>query len=221
MRGNRRILISYSWVPVRSSRVRGASRVIREITGISHEESWSSGRCGWERWTYLYIRLIICKYIKIQQIITSNPTLPSPYQLCIGSYQTHTSLDNLQITLLTIHGLWSLWNIRRDHIYATLVTFSLIELPRIAECHTVEVPLVWMSPWYWQVMLAIELQFLLDDTKWLLAHLTLYSPIQYIIRYWFYRIWELTRRDDFLYSRERSLVVWPVKYSFLYSFSFR
>ncbi|USN59362.1 MAG: hypothetical protein H6767_04830 [Candidatus Peribacteria bacterium] len=42
--------------------------------------------------------------------------------------------------------------------------------------------LVWVSSWDREFMFTVELQFLLDDSKWLLRYFTLYCPIQDIIR---------------------------------------
>ncbi|USN57705.1 MAG: hypothetical protein H6767_04925 [Candidatus Peribacteria bacterium] len=63
-----------------------------------------------------------------------------------------------------------------------LVTGSLIEFSRVSELHPVEVALVWVSSRDREFMFTVELQFLLNDSKWFLRHFTLYRPIQDIIR---------------------------------------
>ena len=60
-------------------------------------------------------------------------------------------------------------------------------------------------------MFPIELQFLSYDPKRTTCHLTLYCPVEYIIRNRVYSIWKLRCRDHLLYSREGCLVVRPVK----------
>jgi hypothetical protein len=57
------------------------------------------------------------------------------------------------------------------------VACTLEELSRVAEGHAVQVALVGMPSWYWEMVLAIEFEFLLDDAERLLGDFALDGPI--------------------------------------------
>jgi hypothetical protein len=60
-------------------------------------------------------------------------------------------------------------------------------------------------------MFAIELEFLPDNPKWFLAHLTLYSPVQDIIWYSLYSIWEFTCWYNLRDSRKWGFIITPIE----------
>ena len=144
------------------------------------------------------------------------------------------------ITHFTVYGLRSLGSIGRDHLPSQsswtcfriseikflfsvasrflrilftvrTVTESLIEFSRIPLCHTIEVSLIGMTSRNRDIMFSIECEFLRDDSKWFLRDLTLYSPVQDIIRNLRYIIWEFIRWDDLLDFRKWRFVVWVVE----------
>ena len=144
------------------------------------------------------------------------------------------------ITHLTVHGLRSLGSIGRYHLpplsswtcfriseikfvfsvvsrllrillTVRTVTESLIEFSRISLCHTIEVSLIGMTSRNRDIMLSVECEFLRDDSKWFLRDLTLYSPVQDIIRNFWNVVWEFIRWDDLLDFRKSRFVVTPVE----------
>lgn len=68
-------------------------------------------------------------------------------------------------------------------------------------------PLIRMSSRYRKIMFPIELQFLFDYSEWFTGYFTLYSPIEYIIRYLRYIIRKFIGRYYLLYLRERCFVI--------------
>ena len=144
------------------------------------------------------------------------------------------------ITHFTVYGLRSLGSIGRDHLPSQsswtcfriseikflfsvasrllrilltvrTVTESLIEFSRISLCHTIEVSLIGMTSRNRDIMLSVECEFLRDDSKWFLRDLTLYSPVQDIIRNFWNVVWEFIRWDDLLDFRKWRFVVTPVE----------
>lgn len=85
------------------------------------------------------------------------------------------------------------------------------EFAGIPKCHAVEVALIGVSPWDWEVMLAVELEFLRDDSERFLGGFALDGPVQYVIRYFRNVFREFGSRDGLFDFRERRLVVGPME----------
>jgi len=60
-------------------------------------------------------------------------------------------------------------------------------------------------------MLAVELQFLSDDTEWFLGYFTLDSPVKDVIRNLGNVCWKFFCWNNLLYFREWGFVVGPVE----------